>query len=56
MRLAMNGFIGIALAALCLSAPVRADDFLTDAVTITNIYAVGGGTDLVARAMAQKIS
>lgn len=33
-----------------------ADDFPTKTITITNIYAVGGGTDLIARAIGRKLS
>lgn len=38
------------------ASPSGATDYPTRTVTITNIYAVGGGTDLVARAIAQKLS
>ena len=57
MQLLNRALAGLSLAGLCLAAPIAgAADFPTKAITITNIYAVGGGTDLVARAIAQKLS
>ncbi len=49
MQLLNRALAGLSLAGLCLAAPIAgAADFPTKAITITNIYAVGGGTDLVA--------
>ena len=53
MRIRIIG-AALAIVCLCLSAPMAlANSFPNRAVTITNIYAAGGGTDLVARALAQ---
>ena len=43
-------------AMLFVSVAARADDYPTKTITIVNLYAAGGGVDIVARAIAQKLS
>ena len=43
-------------AMLLVSVAARADDYPTKTITIVNLYAAGGGVDIVARAIAQKLS
>src|SRR4030081_15340 len=38
------------------AAAQTADDFPNKTITITNLYADGGGTDVVARAIGQKLT
>lgn len=41
---------------LLASASARADDYPSKTITIVNLYAAGGGLDIVVRAIAQKLS
>ncbi|MEI9805168.1 MAG: hypothetical protein WDN48_12855 [Pseudolabrys sp.] len=46
----------LALVSLLAGSANAADDFPNKQITITNIYAVGGGQDLIARAVGNKLS
>jgi tripartite-type tricarboxylate transporter receptor subunit TctC len=50
----LTGIIGV-LAALAFAAPVQAQDFPSRTVKIVVPYSAGGGTDIVARIVAQKL-
>lgn len=57
MRRIDSAIFACLLASLGLTAAnAETAGYPTKTVTITNIYAVGGGTDLVARALGQKLS
>jgi tripartite-type tricarboxylate transporter receptor subunit TctC len=45
-----------ALIGVSTSAAQTADDFPNKTITITNLYAAGGGTDVVSRAIGQKLT
>ena len=52
-----NAFGGLLLAAgIALAAPALAQEFPTKPIRIVVPYAAGGGTDLVARMVAQKLN
>jgi tripartite-type tricarboxylate transporter receptor subunit TctC len=46
----------LAMVPFLVGSANAADDFPNKTITITNIYAVGGGTDLIARAIGRKLS
>jgi tripartite-type tricarboxylate transporter receptor subunit TctC len=48
--------LGAALALFTHNAPARADDYPTRPVTVVVPYAAGGGLDLIARLLAQKLT
>jgi tripartite-type tricarboxylate transporter receptor subunit TctC len=48
--------LGVALALLAHNAAARADDYPTRPVTVVVPYAAGGGLDLIARLLAQKLT
>lgn len=57
MRQVSGVLVALSLAGMCLiTSTAGAVEFPTKRITITNMYAVGGGTDVVARAIAQKLS
>jgi tripartite-type tricarboxylate transporter receptor subunit TctC len=47
---------GVLLAGLALQGPAQADDFPRKAVTLVVPYAAGGGTDVVARSLAEQMT
>ncbi|GGE33835.1 ABC transporter substrate-binding protein [Agaricicola taiwanensis] len=51
----MKCLIGAALAALCLTTAVAAQDYPTRAVTIIAPFGAGSGTDVVARIFAERL-
>jgi tripartite-type tricarboxylate transporter receptor subunit TctC len=53
----MRGSLGVALAmGIATSHNLSAADFPSRPITITNIYAAGGGTDVITRVIGQKLT
>jgi len=48
--------LALGLLLLAPAGSAMADDYPSKPITITNLYAVGGGTDIVARAIGQKLT